>query len=110
MPNSFLGEVQKLKINDKKTILKHLLVVLAICVLFFVLLFVLQLAGYVCPFKKYIGIRCFGCGMRNAFWALLHLDFKGAFISNPLIYPLALAVGAGFIYYILFYGKTKNSF
>ena len=39
-----------------------------------------------CPFRMLTGgLRCPGCGSQRAIHALLHLDFKEAFLYNPLV-------------------------
>ena len=39
-----------------------------------------------CPFRMLTGgLRCPGCGSQRAIHALLHLDFKEAFLHNPMI-------------------------
>ena len=41
-----------------------------------------------CPFHRYLGIECPGCGATRMVIALLHLDFYQAFRYNPLIFIL----------------------
>jgi hypothetical protein len=36
-----------------------------------------------CPYKKYFGLDCFGCGMQRSFFALL----KGSFVESFCLYP-----------------------
>ncbi|NCP45741.1 MAG: hypothetical protein COW67_10100 [Flavobacteriales bacterium CG18_big_fil_WC_8_21_14_2_50_32_9] len=36
-----------------------------------------------CPYKKYLGMDCMGCGMQRAFIALL----KGNLVESFLLYP-----------------------
>lgn len=39
-----------------------------------------------CPFRMLTGgLRCPGCGSQRAIHALLHLDFKEAFLHNPMV-------------------------
>lgn len=42
------------------------------------------LVFYKCPFKFFLGVPCFGCGMTRALISCLHLDFKAAFSYHPL--------------------------
>ena len=39
-----------------------------------------------CLWKTLLGIECPGCGMTRAFIDILTLDFRGALLSNPLIF------------------------
>ena len=39
-----------------------------------------------CIFRKITGFKCPGCGITHLVFALLKLDFHGAFISNPLVF------------------------
>lgn len=49
---------------------------------------VMSITGIGCPIRWLTGIPCPGCGMSRAFFALLRLDFTGAFSFHPMIYPL----------------------
>ena len=42
----------------------------------------------ICPYKKYFGIECAGCGMQTAFIELL----KGNFFESIKIYPPLLPI------------------
>lgn len=66
-----------------------------------VMIGILILLFYRCPFQFFFGVSCPGCGMTRAFIALLHLDIVGAFRYHPL-FPLAILVG---IYVVLEYFK-----
>lgn len=50
----------------------------------------MKLTGIGCPIRWFTGIPCPGCGMTRALFALLHLDFFGAFSCHPMIYPLLI--------------------
>ncbi len=69
-------------------------------------LFHIRLAGGVweCPFHKYFGFDCIGCGSTRALDALLALQPVEAFRYNPFF---CLALAAGLIWLILF---TRNAF
>jgi len=52
---------------------------------------VLHLCGVMlCPLKRYTGIPCFTCGSTRAVFALLHGEFKTAFLVQPLVSSLVL--------------------
>lgn len=42
------------------------------------------LVFYKCPFKFFLGVPCFGCGMTRALMSCLHFDFNAAFSYHPL--------------------------
>lgn len=50
-----------------------------------------------CPFHA-LGFYCPGCGGTRAVWRLLSLDFSGAFLANPAVFPLAFCA----VYYFCF--------
>ncbi len=41
-----------------------------------------------CPYKKYFGMDCLGCGMQRSFVALLKGDFASSFYLYPALIPL----------------------
>ncbi len=43
-----------------------------------------------CPYKKYFGMDCFGCGMQRSFVALLKGDFVESFHQYPALIPMIL--------------------
>lgn len=45
---------------------------------------------YDCPFKKYFGFDCPGCGVTRAAYLLLKFDFISAFKYNPSIFALVI--------------------
>lgn len=57
-----------------------------------------------CPFRKYLGLDCIGCGASRSLDALFRLDLVEAFRYNPLF---LLALTAFGIWLVLF---TKNAF
>lgn len=44
--------------------------------------------GTNCPIKALFGVPCPGCGMTRAVFALLQLNFSGAFAMHPLVFLL----------------------
>lgn len=43
-----------------------------------------------CPYKKYFGMDCFGCGMQRSFIALLKGEFALSFYLYPALVPMIL--------------------
>ena len=41
-----------------------------------------------CPYKKYLGVDCMGCGMQRSFVALLKGNFQESFYYYPALLPL----------------------
>jgi len=41
-----------------------------------------------CPYKKYFGIDCFGCGMQRSFVELLKGNFADSFYLYPALIPM----------------------
>ncbi len=77
------------------------------------ILFILLIIFYKCPFSYIFGIPCPGCGMTRALFSLITLDFASAFYYHPL-FPIVILV---FIFLFLEYlglvslsDKTKNRF
>ena len=64
----------------KKSIINLLLVIVILVVLFM----------WQCPFERITGIPCPGCMMTTAAYYLLCLDFEKAFYFNPVIYLLVV--------------------
>ena len=50
-----------------------------------------------CLFRKVTGLLCPGCGVTGMCVALLHLDWRGAFSSHPVLFVLLLPLTAVFI-------------
>ncbi len=53
-----------------------------------------------CPYKKYLGIECYGCGAQTAFLELLKGNFAEAFEIYPAIYSIILLAVIWLIYFI----------
>lgn len=52
-----------------------------------------------CPYKKYLGIECLGCGAQTALLHLLQGNFSEAWQTFPAIYTLMLlALVSGFYF------------
>lgn len=51
-------------------------------------LLVITASGIGCPIRYVTGIPCPGCGMSRAAFALLHLDFAGAFAAHPMVFVI----------------------
>jgi len=43
-----------------------------------------------CPYNKYLGIDCFGCGMQRSIVALLKGNFIDSFYMYPALAPMVL--------------------
>ncbi len=43
-----------------------------------------------CPYKKYLGVDCFGCGMQRSFVALLKGNLIESFYLYPALIPMIL--------------------
>lgn len=41
-----------------------------------------------CPYSKYFGVDCFGCGMQRSFIALLKGNFIDSFYFYPALFPM----------------------
>ena len=41
-------------------------------------------APVICPFRRFLGINCLGCGMTRAFSQLAHMHLNQAFAYNAL--------------------------
>jgi len=60
-----------------------------------------------CPFHYLTGWDCPGCGSQRALHHLLHLNIKGAFLSNPLLIS-AIPYLIICVYLEYFGGKKKH--
>ena len=58
-----------------------------------------------CPYQKYFGIDCFGCGMQRSIIALLKGDLAGSLYFYPALIPMILMFGF-LITHLIF--KFKN--
>lgn len=54
-----------------------------------------------CPFRRFFGVSCPGCGIGRAHIALLHGDIHGAFAAHPLFW-LAIPLIFLFLHYGVF--------
>ncbi len=74
---------------DKKRLFLSLAVIFTGCALFAAHHIVWRLTGFgiPCPFYKLFGIKCAGCGMTRAIFALLSLDIRAAHEYNLIIIP-----------------------
>ena len=73
--------------NKRKTNLKLAI----IAILGFLLYYLLNLyTGFAifCPFHKFTGLYCPGCGVTRLLFSLIKLDFYQAFRYNPLVFIL----------------------
>lgn len=61
-----------------------------------------------CLVSELTGHTCFGCGLNRAAIHLLHLDFRQAFVSNPLIYLYVPLIIGWFSYDFYNFRKKLN--
>ena len=83
--------------NKRKTNLKLAI----IAILGFLLYYLLNLyTGFAifCPFHKFTGLYCPGCGVTRLLFSLIKLDFYQAFRYNPLVFILLIL---GIIYWLI---------
>ena len=83
--------------NKRKTNLKLAI----IAILGFLLYYFLNLyTGFAifCPFHKFTGLYCPGCGVTRLLFSLIKLDFYQAFRYNPLVFILLII---GIIYLLI---------
>ena len=81
-----LGDAAERFWNDIKNAKWAMLVIVA----YFV--FMRTVFHSACPVVITVGYPCPACGLTRAGWALLHLDFPGAFRMHLFIYPIAAFV------------------
>lgn len=63
-----------------------------------------------CIFREITGYKCPGCGITHLIFALLKLDFREAFISNPLVFiylPFIIMYFAYFDYLYIYDKEDK---
>ncbi len=58
-----------------------------------------------CPYKKYFGVDCFGCGMQRSLIELLKGNFTKSFYLYPALVPM-LILFSFLVLHIIF--KFKN--
>lgn len=63
------------------------------------------LLGIECPFKRFFGIPCAGCGMTRAIKSALKFDFTSAFYYHPL-FPTVPII----LFVLIFADKFKPKF
>lgn len=85
----------------KKTV-KPTAVVLAIGFIYFL---IHNLTGFSvpCPFHFITKLYCPGCGVSRMILSALKLDFKTAFLSNPVLFCLAPVFAGFFVWHIYRY-------
>lgn len=79
-----------------------------------VIYYILVKAGFAIPciFHKLTGLYCPGCGVTTMCVRLVHLDFYGAFRSNPVVFVMIPIIAVIFLkqkYSALKYGKISKS-
>ena len=52
----------------------------------FIVIILIILFDYNCPFYNLLGIPCAGCGITRSFIALVNLDFHGVILHNAAIF------------------------
>jgi hypothetical protein len=62
-----------------------------------------------CPYKKYIGIDCFGCGMQRSIIALVKGNFMESFYLYPALIPM-LFLFLFLITHLIFKFKNGGTF
>lgn len=79
--------------------MKYLIVfsIVGISILFFIFNPEESSFGISCPFKMITSYDCPGCGSQRVFHQLLHLNFKQAFVLNPLIFVVVPYIILGFL-------------
>lgn len=60
-----------------------------------------------CPYKKYLGVDCPGCGMQRAFYYLIRGEFLESLKMFPALIPLALMLGF-LVFHIIFKFKQGH--
>ena len=85
----------------KITELKNKLILTAI---YGVILLVFWAFGIPCFFLYFLGVRCPGCGMSHALFAILRLDFAEAFSCHPMIFSLPMLYG----YFLIDFKSLKQ--
>ena len=89
---------------------KRILNVLIGCILLLLLLLItikmIDILHFNCIYKKLFNIYCAGCGTTRMIKCILNLEFKEAFMYNPLIFILLIL----FLIYLIYRAKILNEF
>ena len=67
--------------------------------------------GIPCPIHLVTGLQCPGCGVSRMLLALLRLDFRGAFLANPVLLcmlPLLLLLGGRILWLYVHRGTLRS--
>ena len=83
--------------NKRKTNLKLAIIALLGFLLYYLLNLYTGFAIF-CPFHKFTGLYCPGCGVTRLLFSLIKLDFYQAFRYNPLVFILLII---GIIYLLI---------
>ena len=65
---------------------------------------VMLLTDTSCPFNRFLGFTCPGCGMTRALLCVLHLDFAGAFRYHMMFWSVPIL-----FWIFLFDGKISGN-
>lgn len=83
--------------NKRKTNLKLAIIAILGFLLYYLLNLYTRFAIF-CPFHKFTGLYCPGCGVTRLLFSLIKLDFYQAFRYNPLVFILLII---GIIYLLI---------
>lgn len=62
--------------------------------------------GIPCVFHSITGLKCPGCGLTHMFLALLHLDFKTAYLENQFLFLLLPLFGLAACFHAVQYIRS----
>lgn len=88
--------------------IKSLFIIFSFVILFVVFYFLKF--EWLCPFKKYLGIRCPGCGLTRSILALLNFDLISSIKYNILGIPLVIIVIISTVLLIKDFVKNEDKF
>lgn len=86
-------------------ILKYILIFLFLGIVYDIVLEHTKFA-IPCPIYTITGLKCPGCGVTHLCIALLHLDFKGAYQSNQMLFIISPFLMGVLIKYVFDYIRT----